>query len=126
MKLHHIAIQVFDLERANTFYQSLFGLREIRRQAHSIWLDLNGAILMLERCAQSNPKQPWKSEQPGLFVLALTITPEERQSFREKLAALGVEIEHETGFTLYFFDPDGNRLAVSHYPAPEHKSPSSP
>ena len=116
MHLHHLAIQVFDLERAAHFYQHLFGLTETRRQPHSLWLDLGGAVLMLERCAQEATPSPWKSEQPGLLVLALHIEPGERDAFKDRLQASQVTLEHETKFSLYFRDPDGNRLAVSHYP----------
>lgn len=116
MHLHHLAIQVFDLERAAQFYQRLFGLTETRRQPHSIWLDLGGAILMLERCSQESTPAPWKSEQPGLFVLALQLEAGERAAFMARLQANAVTLEHETKFSLYFRDPDGNRLAVSHYP----------
>jgi glyoxylase I family protein len=116
LHLHHLAIQVFDLERAAQFYQNLFGLPETRRQEHSVWLALGGAILMLERCTQEAQPAPWKSEQPGLLVLALQIDASERQAFRERLRAHNISIENETKFSLYFRDPDGNRLAVSHYP----------
>ena len=116
LHLHHLAIQVFDLERATQFYQSLFGLQELRRQAHSVWLELDGAILMLERCTQEAQPTPWKSEQPGLFVLALQIEAGERAAFMARLQSNAVTLEHETKFSLYFRDPDGNRLAVSHYP----------
>jgi glyoxylase I family protein len=116
LHLHHLAIQVFDLERAGQFYQNLFGLQEIRRQAHSVWLDLGGAILMLERCMQEAQTVPWKSEQPGLLVLALRLEAGERQAFKVRLQAHNITIENETKFSVYFRDPDGNRLAVSHYP----------
>jgi glyoxylase I family protein len=116
LHLHHLAIQVFDLSRATKFYQSLFGLQEIRRQEHSVWLDLGGAILMLERCTEENPPAPWKSEYPGLFVLALEIQASEREAFRARLQEQDITIEHETKFSIYFKDTDGNRLAVSHYP----------
>ena len=52
--LHHIAIQVADLERSLTFYRDLLGLDEVRRQAHSAWLLTGDVILMLERIPARN------------------------------------------------------------------------
>lgn len=117
MQIHHLAIQVFDLERARSFYVDLLGLREIRRQPHSIWLDAGGTILMLERCSQGAPKPPWRSHTPGLHLLAFTIPARERESFRRRLESASVALEGESPYTLYFRDPDGNRLGLSHYPA---------
>lgn len=116
MHLHHIAVQVSDLERARTFYHDLLGLREIRRQPHSLWFALGDAILMLERCESPALPSPWKSEHPGLFLLALQIEDTERLKWRSRLLKANVPIEKESQYTLYFRDPDGNRIGLSHYP----------
>jgi hypothetical protein len=39
---------------------------------------------------------------------------------------MDVVVEHETDFTLYFRDPDGRRVAVSHYPDPAPRGAPSP
>jgi glyoxylase I family protein len=52
---------------------------------------------------------------PGPCV-ALAITPPERQAWRARLLSCGVAIEKESEFTMYFRDPDGNLVGLSHWP----------
>jgi catechol 2,3-dioxygenase-like lactoylglutathione lyase family enzyme len=108
MKLHHIAIQVADLDESRAFYVDVIGLCELRRQEHSIWLDVDGSILMLEK----GPNR----ERGGLHVIAFSVGASEREMWRAKFAQHHVAIESETKFTLYVRDPDGTRVAVSSYP----------
>jgi hypothetical protein len=54
----------------------------------------------------------------GLFLLALRVPGEERTAFERRLEQLGQRIESRSQFTSYARDPDGNRIAVSHYPEP--------
>lgn len=117
MRLHHVAIQVPDLDDAATFYVGVLGLTETRRQAHGIWVDAGGTILMLERCTGSSPGAgPWASPEPGPFVVAFGIAASERDTWRRRLEGAGVPVSHESAFTLYFRDPWGTRLALSHHP----------
>lgn len=128
MRVHHVAIQVRDLERARAFYVDVLGLPQTRRQPHSIWVEADGVILMLEHAADlANPAvpavpavpagpPPWKSTMAGLHLLALTIGADERGAWRAKLTAAGAPIEGETAFTLYTRDPDGTRIGLSSYP----------
>lgn len=119
MKLHHVAVQVRDLERSRAFYVDVLGLSEVRRQAHSIWLSADGAIVMLEQCSEiDRAADAWKSERAGLHLLALTIDVGAREQWRAKLTAHGCVVEGETSFTLYTRDPDGARIGLSHYPTP--------
>lgn len=121
MRLHHVAIQVPDLDAALDFYGGVLGLTALRRQPHAVWVDAAGSILMLERCAggrSDDGDAPWPSPAPGPFVVAFAIAPGERANWRDRLTAAGVAIHHESTFTLYFRDPWGTRLALSHHPEP--------
>jgi glyoxylase I family protein len=115
--VHHVAVQVLDLERARAFYVDLLGLTEVRRQAHSIWVQAGATIVMLERGTQARATS-WQAPDAGLHLLAFTIAAAERDAWRAKLAAAGATLEGETGFTLYARDPDGTRIGLSHYPDP--------
>lgn len=122
MRLHHVAIQVPDLDAAAAFYVGVLGLAEVRRQPHAVWVDAGGTILMLERCGGTADaddvvdNDSWAAPQPGPFVVAFAIAASERARWRARLVDAGVAIHHESGFTLYFRDPWGTRLALSHYP----------
>ena len=116
MKLHHVAVQVRDLERARAFYADVLGLKETRRQAHSIWLDADGVVVMLELCSGDVADDAWKSDRPGLHLLALSMAASERATWISKLEGAGHAIEAETDYTIYMRDPDGTRIGLSSYP----------
>jgi catechol 2,3-dioxygenase-like lactoylglutathione lyase family enzyme len=118
MRLHHVAIQVPDLDAAEAFYVGVLGLVVTRRQGHALWVDAGGTILMLERCSGAADTGPWASAAPGPFVVAFAIAASERAGWQARLEAAAVAIDHASGFTLYFRDPWGARLALSHYPEP--------
>jgi len=120
---HHLAIQVRDLETAASFYEKVLGLEEQARHLRpdgslrSIWLSLEGGgFLALEACKGELQPAPFRSDRPGLHLLALRIDREARARAVEELARAGVAIEHQTRWTVYFRDPEGNRIALSHHP----------
>jgi catechol 2,3-dioxygenase-like lactoylglutathione lyase family enzyme len=118
VKLHHVAIQVGDLDAARAFYEGVLGLVVTRTQAHATWVDAGGVIVMLERCRGAAAADAWASDAPGPFVVAFTIDAADRDMWRARLTQAGVTLSHESPFTLYFRDPWGTRLALSHYASP--------
>lgn len=115
MRVHHIALRCSDLQRAEVFWREVFGLAVLRRDGErAVWLDLDGAVLMLERASPDEPAPP-----PGsMDFLALAVTPAARDAFAQRCVAQGVRVEHETAHTRYVRDPDGRRVGVSSYPLP--------
>ena len=110
---------VSDLGRAEAFYTDLLGLAVLQRLedpsglARSVWLDLGqNAFLALELAA------PLATRENGMHCVALAISPDERETWRQRLHAAHVTIEKESPYTLYFRDPDGHLLGLSHYPDP--------
>ncbi|MFZ5797596.1 MAG: VOC family protein [Desulfobulbus sp.] len=125
-KPHHLALKVRDLERCEHFYANVLGLESKERlratngTLRSVWFDLGGMILMLERCAspdtaEASPGAAYP-ERPGWHLLALTVAPDSRADWRERLRRAGVTITGESDWSIYFRDPEGNRLALCHYP----------
>jgi glyoxylase I family protein len=121
--VHHLAIQVRDLEAAERWYTKILGLPLLRRwqdaegRDRSSWLGLEGeAFLALERCAGSTVGPAWDSDAPGYFVLALRIASADRVAWERRLADHGVAIERRSQWTIYFRDPEGNRLGLSSHP----------
>lgn len=122
-RLHHVALGSRDVERLALFYARMFGLAELARHRdadgalRSIWLDLGGAILMIERTDQ--PSRSVEGIGAGPFLLAFRVSPSERWRLERALEQEGLPIDGRTGFTSYSRDLDGNRIAVSHHPEPD-------
>jgi len=122
--VHHIAIKVRDLARAERFYVQTLGLAVQRRWPasdgagdRSVWLDLGaGAFLALER--SSNEREPLAVDDPGLHLLALRIEHADRQAWIDRLVAASAPPYQQTAFTVYCQDPEGNRIGLSHWPDP--------
>ena len=120
--IHHIAVKVADLARAETFYAGLLGLPVLRRWPvpdgkgeRSLWLDLGaGAFLALERADQIESTKA--EDSPGLHLVALHISRGERESWIAKLTQAGHPVYQQTDYTIYVRDPEGNRLGLSHWP----------
>ncbi|RDV39499.1 hypothetical protein DV096_02700 [Bradymonadaceae bacterium TMQ3] len=120
--LHHIALGAREVEEVARFYCEAFGLRELTRHRNedgtlrSVWLDLNPGVLMVEHTRDERPQV--EGVGAGPFLLAFAIAVEERESLRRRLESMGSEVEDESTYSLYARDPEGNRVAVSHYPHP--------
>ena len=122
--VHHLAVVVRDLARAEAFYAGVLGLEVTRRWTdetgapRSVWLRLGGgAFLAVERAGPALPARP-APDLPGWHCAALAIAREEREPLRARLAEAGFPVERESPFTLYVRDPEGNLLGLSHYPDP--------
>jgi glyoxylase I family protein len=120
LAIHHLALGARDVERVAGFYSSVFGLPETQRHftedgaIRSIWLQLDRALLMIERTTRCC--ETVAGVDAGLFLMAFRVERETRVQLEEHLAALGHPVESRTEHTSYFRDPEGNRFAISHFP----------
>ena len=121
VRIHHIALGAFDVPLMAQFYRDRFHLEEVNQHhdeegsLRSIWLAAGGTVLMIEKIHTPPNHAPFMSAGP--FLLAFQTTEEGKERARSDLRAQGIEIESETDWTTYFRDPEGNRVALSHYPA---------
>ncbi|HET6150074.1 MAG TPA: VOC family protein [Polyangia bacterium] len=124
--LHHLAIRVRDLAAAEQFYCGVLGLPVLQRwpaddgvAERSIWVDTgDGSFLALERIV-ADGDQAADGVADGFHLIALRIGVEERGGWKERLARAGVAVYHQTRFTIYLRDPEGNRVGLSHHPVPD-------
>lgn len=111
MRIHHVALRTADLPRLEAFYAGLLGLSVLSRAPGRVWLRADGSILMLENKDRDEPEVPVNCKE----LLAFAIDASERPARKRALVAAHVAIEAETQWTLYFRDPDGRRVGLSHY-----------
>jgi len=123
---HHAALQVRALAPMIAFYRDVLGLpvgaehRAAGGELRSVWMELPGGFLALETVDGPLPARAgFRDGRPGWFLVALRIRPFERAQVRTELERAGVAVEHETRWTLYVRDPEGNRVALSHHPHAE-------
>jgi catechol 2,3-dioxygenase-like lactoylglutathione lyase family enzyme len=114
VRIHHLALLTPDPAALAAFYRDTLGLTQTRAQedadgVRSVWLDLNGTILMVERGGHRT------SHGAGLDGLLFAAEPGSAAHWRERL---GERVIGRTAFTIYARDPDGNRFGVSSYPEP--------
>ena len=121
--VHHVALQVRTLAPMVAFYRDVLGLPVLAEhrsgdgQLRSVWMGLPGAFLTLETVVgEPPPPAPFRNQTPGWFLLALRIPATERARVRAELERVHVAVEHETPWTLYVRDPEGNRVGLSHHP----------
>jgi glyoxylase I family protein len=90
----------------------VLGLSVTRRDdERSVWLRAGSTVLMLERAEEGEPAVPAGTME----LVAFAIEEKDAARWRRALATNAISLEGETGFTLYFRDPDGRRVALSHY-----------
>jgi catechol 2,3-dioxygenase-like lactoylglutathione lyase family enzyme len=122
-RVHHVALRCADLELAERFYREVLGLEVLRRWPRpeggdrSVWLGLGAGFLALERAADGGgAPAPEGPEAPGWHLVALSIGRAEREAWESRLASHGVAVERRSPWSLFFRDPESNRVALSHWP----------
>lgn len=120
--LHHVALRCADLERCVAFYRGALGLEVLRRwpgeggSERSVWLSTGAGFLALERASGEAVAGASGDTPPGWQVVALGISRSDRAAWEERLALAGVEVVRRSPFSLFLEDPEGNRVALSHWP----------
>lgn len=123
LRVHHVAIVVRDVQTCAQFYRVVLGLEELQAPRPGVsWFRLGDAILMIEPLVDLeagpalDPEDVNQGTRPGLHLLSLAIHVDERPSWETRLSTHGVAITNRSDYSLYFRDPENNRLALSHYP----------
>jgi catechol 2,3-dioxygenase-like lactoylglutathione lyase family enzyme len=117
--LHHVALLSGDVERTIDFYQGLlemplvelFENRDYRGSTHFFFdIGLGGALAFFD--FPGLDLGPYQEVLGGLHHVAISVGPVRWAHLRAKLDAAGVEYQHESGTSLYFRGPDGERLEL--------------
>lgn len=126
--INHIALTVSNLDCSEAFYNALLGFLGYEQGEKTpqfiLWASSNGVITI----SPSNPESLNKKHDrysPGLHHLAFSAdSREDVDRLYQYLLEQGIEILDPPGeynylpgyYALYFLDPDGIKLEVTHIP----------
>ena len=119
--IHHIALNVGDLDRAEKFYTDVLGFKVSQRFStglRHIMLDTgNSAIALFESPDLETKEATDHLSDTGYMHFAFKAGPEQFKSLVEEFAAKKVKIDNGPvkrgdGQSIYFTDPDNNHLEI--------------
>lgn len=118
-RIHHVAINVIDLQRSIDFYERIIGLSVIDQADHSAKLSIGDAELTLFQLppdAESRGKLD-HDHVGGLNHVALEIPSSTFDIYHQRLLNHDIKItfgpvKRRHGHALYFLDPDGNKIEL--------------
>jgi len=117
-KLGHVVLKVRDAAKSRDFYTRTLGLKvsheDLSRGAVFLSFGETHHDLALFQLASGEPPD---ARQPGLHHMAWQLpTFDELRAAYHELRAIGIPVEdtveHNVTRSVYFFDPDGNRVEL--------------
>ncbi len=115
-KLGHVVLKVRDAQRSKDFYTSTLGLKVAHDSPRTVFLSFGEQHHDLALFQLATDKAP-EGTQAGLHHLAWQVGSfEELQAAHRELIAMGIAVEatveHNVTRSVYFPDPDGNRVEL--------------
>lgn len=122
--IDHVALNVRNLDKAMAFYTGVLGLeisaRENQKPGMEFFLDCGTSLVGLIQAKEQTPEHFFQNEGVGANHFSFRIHSAIFDETVEKLKAAGVAIlffkKREKSWSLYFCDPDGNKLEMTAWP----------
>ncbi len=118
-RIHHVAINVTDLQRSIDFYERIIGLSVTDKADHSAKLSIGGAELTLFQLPSDIELvgKPDADHVRGLNHVAFEIPSSAFDIYHQRLVDQDIKItfgpvKRRHGYALYFLDPDGNKIEL--------------
>lgn len=117
--VHHVALISRDVEATIAFYQGLLELplielfenRDYAGSTHFFFdIGLGNALAFFD--FPGLDLGPYDEVLGGLHHVAISVAPERWAHLRTKLDDAGIDYQHESGTSLYFRGPDGERIEL--------------
>jgi catechol 2,3-dioxygenase-like lactoylglutathione lyase family enzyme len=117
--VHHVALISSDVEATIRFYQELlefpltelFENRDYEGSTH-FFFDIGHGNSLAFFDFPGLDLGPYREVLGGLHHLAISVEPERWSVLSDRLEAAGVDCHHESGTSLYFAGPDGERIEL--------------
>lgn len=126
--IDHVALSVSDLERSRKFYEEVLGLkvsaREHQKPGVEYFLDCGTSLVGL---IQGDPKGNVHVLQDGGLGgnhFSFRVPTRDFDRYVEEVKFRGITVtfhkKRERSWSLYFLDPDGNKLEMTAWPMEDH------
>ena len=122
--IDHAAISVVDLERSRKFYEEVLGLkvspREHQKPGTEYFLDCGSSLVGLIQGDPKGEKHLLQDSGLGGNHVSFRVPTKEFDAAVAELKKRGVTItfekKRERSWSVYFLDPDGNKLEITAWP----------
>lgn len=122
--IDHAAISVRDLQRSLDFYTRVLGLkiseREYQKPGVEYFLDCGESLIGLIQGDPAGNKHLLEDAGIGGNHVSFRVPTSEFDAAVQELTRLGVTItfqkKRERSWSVYFLDPDGNKLEITAWP----------
>ena len=119
MQVLETCLYIEDIERAETFYGGVLGLRRVGREAdRHVFFRVGPGVLLLFRAEATRITETVPAHgAAGPGHVCLRIPSGSYETWKRRLIDHGVSVEQEVawprGRSFYFRDPDGNSLELA-------------
>ena len=122
--IDHAAISVVDLERSLKFYTEVLGLkispRENQKPGSEYFLNCGTSLIGLIQGEKDGQRHLLQDGGLGGNHVSFRIPTKDFDRYHEEIKSRGITItfvkKREKSWSLYFLDPDGNKLELTSWP----------
>ena len=122
--IDHVAISVKDLEKSLKFYTEVLGLkvspREYQKPGVEYFLDCGTSLVGLIQGDPAGEKHLLQDSGLGGNHFSFRVDTKDFDKAAEEIKSLGIKVTYEKkrerSWSIYFLDPDGNKLELTAWP----------